>query len=224
MSYQAVFFDVDGTLVDSNDLHARAWVEALAEFGYAVPLARVRRLIGMGGEKLVPAATGMRPDDPRVERIGDRRSERFAARWLAGVRPLPGGAELVRALERRGFRIGIASSAKQEELAPLLAIAGIEGEAEVATSASDAARSKPDPDIVAAAIRRLGAPRDEVVMIGDTGYDVEAARRAGIDVIGFRSGGWSDADLAGAIAIYDGPADLLRGLDTSVLAEVARPR
>lgn len=216
--YRAVIFDVDGTLVDSNDVHARLWVAAFAEFGFRVSFDAVRRMIGMGGDKLIPAAVHLRDDDPRVERISARRSAQFLERGLAEVRALPGSRDLVVTLERRGLRIGIASSAKREELEPLLEIAGVADLVDVETSASDAERSKPDPDIVTAALRRLGLPCKEVVMIGDTPYDLEAAARANIDAIAFRSGGWDDGSLARAIAIYDGPDDLLRRLDESILA------
>jgi HAD superfamily hydrolase (TIGR01509 family) len=225
--YLAVIFDVDGTLVDSNDVHAETWVEVFAELGFRVPYEHVRRMIGMGGDKLIPAALQVRDDDPRVEQINARRSERFLARGLARVRALPGSRELARALARRGYRLGVASSAKREELEPLLEIAGVADLIEVETSSSDAERSKPDPDIVAAALRRLDVPAEHVVMIGDTPYDLEAAARAGIDLIAFRSGGWDDASLARAIAIHDGPEDLLRHLDDSPLATVHgmhRPR
>ena len=216
---QAVIFDVDGTLVDSNDVHARTWVETFAELGFRVPYDTVRKMIGMGGDKLVPAALQLRDDDPRVERIGERRSQLFLETGLARVRALPGSRELVVALDRRGFRLAVASSAKREELAPLLEIAGVADLIDIETSSSDAERSKPDPDIVAAALRRLALPREDVVMIGDTPYDLEAAARAGIGCIAFRSGGWDDASLARAIAIYDGPADLLRRLDESPLRD-----
>lgn len=216
---RAVIFDVDGTLVDSNDVHARLWVEVFAEHGFKVPYREVRTMIGMGGDKLVPAALQLRDDDPRVERISERRSERFLATGLAQVRALPGSRDLVVALDRRGFRLAVASSAKREELAPLLEIAGVADLLDVETSSSDAERSKPDPDIVAAALRRLALPREDVVMIGDTPYDLEAAARAGVAAIAFRSGGWDDASLARAVAIYDGPADLLRRLDESPLRD-----
>jgi HAD superfamily hydrolase (TIGR01509 family) len=216
---RAVILDVDGTLVDSNDVHARTWIEAFAEFGFQVPFDEVRRMIGMGGDKLVPAALQLRDDDPRVARIGARRSELFLAHGLARVRALPGSRELVQALDRRGFRLAVASSAQRDELTPLLAIAGVADRIDVETSSSDAEHSKPDPDIVAAAVRRLGLPRADVLMIGDTPYDLEAARRAGIDAIALRSGGWDDAALGKAIAIYDGPADLLRRIDESPLRD-----
>ena len=213
MSYRAVILDVDGTLVDSNDLHARAWLEVLGEAGHRPRLEDVRRLIGMGGDKLVAAVTGWPEDDPRTSAIGDRRSEVFRTRYLPEVRAFPGARALVERARDLGYRVAVGSSAREEELGPLLEIAGVTDLVETATSSDDAERSKPDPDIVVAAVRRLGLPAGACVMVGDTPYDLEAAQRAGVDLIAVRCGGWRDEDLRGAIAIYDGPADLLGWFD-----------
>lgn len=210
--YTAVILDVDGTLVDSNALHALSWAEVLARHGHDVPYTRIRPLIGMGGDKLVPSAVGRDLPEREVERIGDDRSALFAERYLPRVRALRGARALVTELRNRGYAIAIASSARDEELRPLLAVAGVADLIGVTTSSDDADRSKPDPDIVAAAVRRLGRPPRDCVMIGDTPYDIEAARRAGVDVIAVRAGGWRDPDLHGALAIVDDPADLLANL------------
>ena len=215
---RGVIFDVDGTLVDSNDAHARAWEEAFRAAGHPVPFANIRPLIGMGGDKLVPAVTGWRRDDPRIEEIRKRRGEIFRTRYLPGVGAFPGASELVAALKRSGLELAVASSAEKEELEPLLARAGAAELIQHKASSDDAHRSKPDPDIVQSALSRLGLPRSEVVMIGDTPYDVEAAGRAGIAAVAFRSGGWDDAALEGAREVYDGPADLLAHLPESMLA------
>jgi HAD superfamily hydrolase (TIGR01509 family) len=217
----AVIFDVDGTLVDSNDAHARAWVEVFREAGYEVAFDRVRGLIGMGGDKLIEAAVGLARDDARAKRLGDRRAEVFVGTWLPRVRPLPGARALIERLRSAGTPIALATSARREELDALLGVLGMPELAEVATSSDDAERSKPDPDIVCAALDRLerrGAARDRVVMVGDTPYDLEAATRAGIPLIAVRSGGFSDARLAGAAAIFDGPADLLARIAESPIA------
>ncbi|WP_437646845.1 HAD family hydrolase [Sorangium sp. So ce362] len=217
-SIRGVIFDVDGTLIDSNDAHARAWIDALEEFGHKVHFEEVRRLIGMGGDKLLPRVTGISSDSPEGKRISGRCSEIFMKQLLPELRAFPGTKELLEELHRRGIRIVIASSAKEEKLRELLKLTGADGVIESATSSSDAEQSKPDPDIVQAALGDLRLPPGEVVMIGDTPYDVEAAARAGLRTIGFRSGGWTDSALAGAIAVYDGPADLLAHLETSPLA------
>ncbi len=218
LHYRAAILDVDGTLVDSNDAHAHAWVETLAGFGYDVIYTTARRLVGKGGDKLIPEATGLPDDDPRVEEIGKRRSEIFAARWLETVRPLPGSRDLVERIREAGLRVAVASSAKDGELGPLLAIAGVADLIEEQTSSSDAENSKPDPDIVTAALRKLGIAPEVALMIGDTPYDIEAAHAAGVETIAVCSGGWGPALLAGAIAIYDGPAQLCADFAASPLA------
>jgi HAD superfamily hydrolase (TIGR01509 family) len=219
---RGAILDVDGTLVDSNDAHAHAWVDALREHGHAVAFEHVRRLIGMGGDKLLPAAVGVSADSPEGIAIGDLRGRIFRERELPRLRAFPGSHELLRALRGRGLRLAVASSAQEDELTPLLRIAGAEGLLEGRTSGDDVERSKPDPDAVAAALARLRCAPGEAVMVGDTPYDVEAARRAGVDAIAFRSGGWDDRDLSGAVAVYDGPLDLLHRLDASPLGAASR--
>ena len=214
---KAVVLDVDGTLVDSNDAHAEAWVDALAEHGHVVPFTRIRPLVGMGADKLLPAVVGLAEESPDGARIGARRKEIFRDRYLPGVRALPGAARLVERMREQGLTLVVASSAKADELGPLLRKAGAGWLAEDSASSDDAERSKPDPDIVRAALAKTGCPAADVVMIGDTPYDVEAARRAGIAVIAFRCGGWGDADLRGAVAVYEGPDDLLARYDASPL-------
>lgn len=220
---RGVILDVDGTLVDSNDAHARAWVEALEEGGFEVPFERVRPLIGMGGDKLLPAVTGLPEEDARVERIGKRRGEIFKARFLPSLRAFPRTRDLLLRMREDGLKLAVASSAEPEELKALLRIAGADELVEGASSADDAGSSKPDPDVVHAALGRLRLEPSEVVMIGDTPYDVEAAARARVGAIAFRSGGWDDARLGGAIAIYDDPADLLARFAESRLAAGGGP-
>ncbi len=217
-SVRGVILDVDGTLVDSNDAHARSWVETLAEHGIEVPFERVRRLIGMGGDKLLPEVSGIREDTPEGQAISKRRREIFKERYLPHLRPTRGARELLHFLRDRGFRRAVASSAKKDELEALLKLCGGDDLVEDKTSSDDADRSKPDPDIVGAALKKLGLPGGEVVMLGDTPYDVEAARRAGIGIIALRYGGWGDAELGGALAVYDEPADLLDRFADSPLA------
>ena len=214
---KAVLFDVDGTLVDSNDAHAAAWVKAFAAFNVAVDRDKVRRCIGMGGDKLMPEVSGIAEDSPRGTKIGERRSEIFKAEFLPHLKRFRDADRLVATVKERGLTAVAASSAKKDELKALLKIAGAEWLMDAATSSDDAEESKPDPDIIVAALRRAKATPADAVMIGDTPYDVEAASRAGVRAIGFRCGGWQDADLRGAIAIYDGPWDLLARIDESPL-------
>jgi phosphoglycolate phosphatase-like HAD superfamily hydrolase len=217
-SVRGAILDVDGTLVDSNDAHARAWVEALKEGGFDVPFERVRPLIGMGGDNLLPEVTGLPEDHPRVKPIGKRRGEIFKAKYLPTLRAFPGTSELLRRMRDEGLKLAVASSAQPDELEPLLRLAGAGFLLESASSADDVESSKPDPDVVHAALGRLRLPPAEVLMIGDTPYDIEAAARAGVGAIAFRSGGWDDAGLSGALAIYDGAADLLARFAESPLA------
>lgn len=214
---KAVLFDVDGTLVDSNDAHADAWVKAFTKHNVAVDWTKVRRCIGMGGDKLMPEVSGLEEESPEGSKIAKDRGEIFKRDFLPAIKPLRDSKALVAAIKKRGYTVVAASSAKKSELTPLLKIAGAEWLMDEKTSSDDAEESKPEPDIVLAALKRADASADEAIMIGDTPYDVAAATRAGVKIIGFRSGGWSDADLDGAIAIYDGPWDLLARLDDSPL-------
>ena len=214
---KAVLFDVDGTLVDSNDAHADAWVNAFREHGVNVDWLKVRRSIGMGGDKLMPAVSGISEASPQGEAIAKERGKIFKRDFLPRIKPFRNASRLVAAIKDRGFVAVAASSAAKDELTPLLKIAGADSLMDAKTSGDDAEESKPEPDIILAALKRAGASAGEAIMIGDTPFDVEAARRAGVKVIGFRSGGWGDGDLQGAIAIYDGPWDLLAHLDESPL-------
>ena len=212
---KAVLFDVDGTLVDSNDAHADAWVRAFAEHGVTVDRDQVRRGIGMGGDKLMPQVSGIDESSAQGQAIAHRRSAIFQREFLPNLAAFRDAARLVAAIRDRGARVVAASSAKADELTPLLEVAGAASLMDATTSSDDAEASKPDPDIVQAALDRAGATAADAVMIGDTPYDIEAAQRCGVPVIAFRCGGWTDPDLRGAAAIYDGPWDLLSRLDES---------
>jgi HAD superfamily hydrolase (TIGR01509 family) len=213
--YQAVIFDVDGTLVDSNDAHAHAWVLAITESGRHVDFSHVRPLIGMGGDKLLPAVTGLSIDSPEGKAIAAKRREIFQRDFLPHLQPTRGAHRLLEWLRDDRIKLVVASSAEEDELQAILDVVGATKLFESTTSSDDAERSKPDPDIVAAALARTGCPAQEVIMVGDTPYDVEAALRTGIEIIGLRSGGWSDRELEGAIAVYADPADLVEHYDLS---------
>jgi len=215
--------DVDGTLIDSNDGHARAWVGALRAHGYVVPFEQVRPLIGMGGDKLLPALTGLDPESAEAERIGETRSELFLEEELRSLQPTRGARSLLEHLLGVGFELVVATSAKDDEVRALLEQAGVSDLIQLASSADDAERSKPDPDIVQAALRLSGSQAAHSAMLGDTPYDVEAAARARVPAIALRCGGWwDDAALARAKALYDDPADLLAHFDDSPLARASR--
>lgn len=208
MDYRSVLLDVDGTLVDSNDAHAHAWVEAFATHGHDVPFDRVRQMIGMGGDRLVEEAVGLARDSKQNAAIGATRSELFLGTWIDKVRPMPGARALVLRLQREGCEIAIASAAKAEELDPLLAIAGVDDLIHAKTSSSEVEESKPAPDIVEAALAKLGSERSRAVMVGDTPYDLRAASDAGVAMIAVTCGGWPAKAFHGAVAVFRDPADL----------------
>jgi HAD superfamily hydrolase (TIGR01549 family) len=158
----------------------------------------------MGSDKLMPALIG-RYD----EALAERKKALFKERYLPRLRAFPRVPELLEELRKRGLRMVVASSAGKDELDALLAVAGAQPYLEAATDADDAERSKPDPDIVQAALRKLGLAAQRCVMVGDTPYDAAAAARAGVAFVGLRCGGWSDADLRPALGVYDDPAALL---------------
>jgi HAD superfamily hydrolase (TIGR01509 family) len=215
---KAVILDVDGTLIDSNDAHAHAWVDAGAEFGHEIAFGEVRRLIGMGGDKVLPAVTGLEEESEEGERIKERRGEIFRSRYLAQLQAFPRARELLERFRADGLALVVASSASKDDLGKLLKQAGIADLIEAKADSDDAEESKPDPDIVRAALDGAGCAPGEAVMLGDTPYDVEASRRAGVPCVALRCGGWGDADLADAVAIYDDPADLLARYDQSPFA------
>jgi HAD superfamily hydrolase (TIGR01509 family) len=216
---RAVIFDTDGTLVASNDYHAAAWIEVLHAAGHAdISFERVRALIGMGGDKVLPELLGIEKESSEGEELSERRSATFKGTYLPRLRPYPCTRELLAAIRERGLEVAIASSAQTDELEPMLELAGASDLLQAQTSSSDAEQSKPDPDVIEATLEQLGEPADAVLMVGDTPYDIESARRAGVATIAFRCGGWwSDEELGGAVAIYDDPADLLAHLDESPL-------
>jgi len=219
VTVRGVLFDVDGTLVDSNVAHAKAWHETFDEAGLdGGDIERIRHLIGMGSDKLLPTAVGIDKETPEGKRLSERRSQVFKERHLASLRALPGSNELVVALRDRELQLGVATSAKPDELRDLLKVVDAEFLAEKAASGDEVDASKPDPDVVEAALARIGLPASDVILIGDTPYDVEASQRAGIRVIALRCGGWSDDELRGAAAVYADPADLLAHLEESPLA------
>lgn len=217
----AVLFDVDGTLVDSNDLHATAWCETFLNFGIDIPIEDVRGQIGKGGDNLIPSLLPPELVEKRQEEIETFRSELFKRDYLPRVVPFPGVRALFERIYADGKRIVLASSAKSEEVEFHLGVIGAGDLVAGTTSADDVEHSKPDPDIFAAALRKV-APLTtaEVVVVGDSPYDVEAACKLGIRTIGFRSGGFPDDVLleAGAAELYDGVEDLLSNYDRSLLA------
>lgn len=215
----AVIFDVDGTLVDSVDLHARAWQETLREFGHSVSFHAIRAQIGKGGDQLLPVFLSQEEIDRDGEEITARRSRLFQASYMDQVRGFPFVRELFQRLLADGRKVALASSAKGEELTTYKQRADIADLVDTETSQDDARHSKPEPDIFEAALKRLGRPDPSTVLVvGDTPYDIEAAAKAGMRTIALRCGGFPEQTLSGAVAIYDSPAHLLTQYDLSPLA------
>jgi HAD superfamily hydrolase (TIGR01509 family) len=217
---RGVIFDVDGTLVDSVDLHARAWQETFDAFGHHVPFERVREQIGKGGDQLLPVFLSEDEVRHRGKAIEDYRQRLFLEKYLPQVRPFPRVRELFARLRADRHRIALASSAHGTELDTYKRITGIDGLVDADASKDDVSRSKPHPDIFEAALDRLGMDPAAVVVIGDSPYDAEAARRARLRTIGVLCGGFDPTWLleAGCIALFRDPADLLTHYDRSPLA------
>ena len=220
--FKAVIFDVDGTLVDSVDLHARAWQEAFAHFGKHFDFERVRSQIGKGGDQLMPVFLSEEELDELGEELEKYRGELFKREYLPRVKSFPAVRELFQRVKSEGLQPAWASSAKGDELQTYKKLARIEDLVEEETSADDAEKSKPHPDIFEAALERLGdISPSEAVVVGDTPYDAEAAGKAGLKTVGLLSGGFPEEDLraAGCVRIYRDPADLLANYDSSPLAK-----
>lgn len=209
---KAVIFDIDGTLVDSVDLHARAWQEAFAKFGKPVSYESVRSQIGKGGDQLLPVFLSREEQEQFGQELEDYRGELFKSKYLSQVKPFPRVRELLQRVKKDGKQIALASSAKKDEIEIYKRIAHIEDLVEEQTSSDDAERSKPHPDIFQAALERLHdvTPR-EAITIGDSPYDAMAAKKLGMTSIGVLSGGFPRADLrtAGYSEIYRDCAELL---------------
>ena len=212
---EAVIFDVDGTLIDSVDFHAESWARAFARHGHDVAFTALRSQIGKGGDQLMPEFLSEAELKSVGSSIEKERGSIFAADYLDRVKGFPGCADLFRALRKRGLRIALASSAKASELKAYKVIAGVDGLTDTETASDDASASKPHPDIFLAALDKLKLAPDRAVVVGDTPYDAEAARRAGIAMVGVLCGGFTASDLraGGAARIYRDPADLLVHID-----------
>jgi HAD superfamily hydrolase (TIGR01549 family) len=218
---KAVIFDVDGTLIDSNDLHAAAWVEAFRHFGIEVAFADVRAQIGKGGDQLMPVFIEPHLLRERGEEVETFRSELFKRDYLPRAHAFPGVRPLIERIEAAGQTVVLASSCKQEEVDHHVRAAEIGDFIDGVTTVDDADRSKPDPDIFAAALERiapLGA--EEAVVVGDSPYDAQAAVKVGLRTVGLLCGGFADGVLkgSGCIAIFRDPADLRDRYDNSPLA------
>ncbi|MBR1270280.1 HAD family hydrolase [Bradyrhizobium sp. AUGA SZCCT0222] len=217
---KAAIFDLDGTLLDSVDLHALAWQEAMLRFGHDVSFEQARSQIGKGGDKLIPVFLSADEQRDHGKELEEWRGNRFKTEYLPLVRPFSAVPDLLRRVRYAGLRIAVASSAKKDEVEKYLEIAGITELVEVTTSSDDVEESKPAPDIFEVVLEKLGIQGVEAVAIGDTPYDVIAAGKAKISTIGVLCGGFTEGSLrrAGAAEIHHGPASLFACFANSLLA------
>lgn len=217
---KGIIFDIDGTLVDSVKQHAMAWQKAFARYGHDVDLEAIRLQIGKGGDQLMPVFLPAGLIEAKGEEIEQVRSEIYKSEFLPQVRAFPGVRPLFERIAKAGLRIALASSAKGEELETYKRMAGISDLIGAETSSDDAERSKPHPDIFKAALSRLDLPSEQVLVVGDSPFDAEAAGKIGLRTIGLLCGGFPADTLkeAGCIALYEDPAALLRDFDHSPLA------
>ena len=215
----ALLCDIDGTLVESNWLHAEAWQIAFGAMGIHLELEDVRRQIGKGGDELVPVFVPWWKREHIEEPLKAFRKHIFQQDFLSRVKPLPQVRDFLLRVRASGSRIALATSADREDLAIYKKIANIEDLIDEETSATDADRAKPHPDIFSATLRKLKLPASRCLALGDTPYDAESAGKAGIRTIGVMTGGWSREELfaAGCIEVYESVADLLANFDQSAL-------
>jgi len=206
--------DIDGTLVDTNYHHALAWYRALRSRGATVPMWRIHRHIGMGGDQIVTALAGEEFENEHGDAVRDAEKERYTD-LIGEVQPLPGASELVATLKRQGHSVVLASSAKEEEVEHYVDLLDARELADSWTTSADVEATKPAPDLVQSALERGNGNGNGAVMVGDSTYDCEAAGRTGVPTIGVLTGGFSEQELrdAGAAAVFESPAELLERLD-----------
>lgn len=220
MNIEAILFDIDGTLVDSNEQHVNAWALAFREAGCPQELDDIRAQIGKGGDLLIPGLLPQADSDLR-ERISTRHGEIFKESYLDHIKAFDHATELVAKVHATGRKVVLASSASQDELEHYVDLLGVERYLSATTSIDDVDASKPEPDIFSAALQKIGVDPGRAMVLGDTPYDVEAAAAAGIAAVGLTSGPFDESRLkdAGAIAVYANVSALLADLDTSPLAQ-----
>lgn len=214
---EAVLCDMDGTLVQSNWLHASAWKDAFAAIGIELELEEIRRQIGKGGDELIPVFVPWWRRSAVEEPLKTYRKFIFQQDYLSQVKPFPKVRDLLLRFKEAGIRVSLASSADKEDLEIYKKIANMQDLVEESSSATDSEHSKPHPDIFEATLKKLGLPASKVLALGDTPYDAEAAGKAGISTVGVTTGGWSKPELleAGCIEVYTDVAELLDRFDNS---------
>jgi HAD superfamily hydrolase (TIGR01509 family) len=218
IALKAVLFDIDGTLIDSNDAHTQAWMQTLERHGHVDSYEQIRSLIGKGSDKVFAELLDIDSESALAKQITKDRTDLLLSSFMANLSPTPGARLLVQHMRSEGLRLVIASSSG-EELPALLEQAGLQDLLDTSVSSDEIKESKPDGDIIEVALRKAGVQPTEAVMIGDTPYDIAAAKAAGVKCIALRCGGyWDDAALSEAVAIFDDPATLLRHWRDSLLA------
>ncbi len=212
-----VLFDIDGTLVDSTYFHALAWWRACRAAGETIPMSRLHRLVGMGSDTLTKTVFGEERKD-----IADAEGREYK-RFEAELTPLPGATRLLEETARAGLKVVLASSAREEQIPRLREVLEADDAVSAVTTSADAEQSKPQPDIFAAAMQRVDANRETTLAVGDTKWDIEAAKRLGLPCIGLLCGGWSKPELieAGAAEVFQDPADLLDNFAGSLIGRLA---
>jgi HAD superfamily hydrolase (TIGR01509 family) len=211
-----LIFDVDGTLIDSVKAHAAAWQEAFKEFGFDFPFDRIRSQIGKGGDELLKEFLSPQDIERSGEKLSERRAEIFKRQYMETVRPFPKVRELFERIRADGHKVVLGTSSKREELERYMKLLGIEGMTDGETSADDADKSKPHPDIFQAALGKVeDAKAEHALVFGDTPYDATAAKRGGMRPIGVLCGGFSEQELreAGCVAVFADVAEILRRYD-----------
>ena len=213
----AAILDVDGTLVDTNYQHAIAWYRAFHRHGIVLPVWRIHRHIGMGGDQLVRALAGEDVDADKGDDIRDSEKQLYSE-LIGEVEPLEGAAQLIRDLKQRGHAVVLASSAKADEVDHYIDLLGARELADGWTTSEDVDATKPEPDLIEAAVRK--SDHHEAVMVGDSTFDCEAAKRAGLETISVLTGGFSEQELreAGAVKVFHSIEELRKSLDETPLA------
>jgi HAD superfamily hydrolase (TIGR01509 family) len=218
VAVEAALLDVDGTLIDSNYQHALAWYRAFRQNGIVLPIWRIHRAVGMGGDQLVPALVGRETDEELGDKIREDRDPLYRA-LIGEVEPLEGAHDLMAELKERGLRVVLASSSPQDELDHYLDLLDARELADAWTTKDDVEETKPEPDLVVAALAKAGTSSS--VMVGDTRWDIEAAAKAGIQTICVLTGGWSEQELreAGAIAVFASMSEVRERLGETPLGD-----
>jgi HAD superfamily hydrolase (TIGR01509 family) len=216
---RTAILDIDGTLVDTNYQHAVAWYRAFRQNDIVLPVWRIHRHIGMGGDQVIAALTDEKTEEEKGDEIRSAEKALYMA-MIEEVEPLEGARDLIKRLNEAGKTVVMASSAKEDEVEHYLDLLDARDLADDWTTSADVEQTKPEPDLVKAALEKAGTKPDDAVMLGDTPWDCEAARRAGVETVALMTGGFSEQELtdAGAAAVFESLPDLLERIDETPLA------